>query len=649
MLQDGDFRKFLSLYHEVIAENQERPPVSSSLEAQADGLFPPEIRRLSQSVAIASELGDAPPQAKLVIDGIWRSLDGDGRYASLDNEKAWKQVIRHGMKQVGAPDNGEKIGGETIVGHACLRLRNKGYNVEVSAYGVRLDRNSQHRIFQTIDAHIASLGGFQCLKQICHMFRTANRIHDGMWLFGDRVPGLFQLPMPEVPIGWLFSLSVKHLGRNGSASNPEAEWASVVELATDFAATIECQRYSQFEQMSVHACEFWPILAKSLAWRELFSLPQVPPMVLHTLVQAFDEAGWPKNFLAAKREIVAMMNEILQLEFYALADEPSTFKRTDIKNSCPQLWKLARKKAREANKGYLSPFSMNRRNQDSTVIFELNSDRVLILPKPMMLASACDALFRHIWKILGDAAEKLVGNVIEKCVALNCWGNADTVVESETYYVGKQDFEIDVGARTKDQIVLFEIKAKSLTSNARAGDMFAFLKDYTESYLHMLLQLFRNERHIRNGFTSLAEENEPHLRVTKVAVSPLSFGSASDHALSNALLGSLAYAKMYPVEQTPQKIKIMKELNDAVARLMAEVEAQIPPDATEINLHSIFFDVFWFDLGQLLYAMHRAGAVKDALRPLRHVTFSTRDFWTEVSLLDAQELTKKYWNDVRAH
>lgn len=651
MLQDSDLERFLCLYQEVLSENKGNAPVSSSLKIQSDGLYWPEIRRLSQSIAIASVLGDAPPQAKLVIEKINRSIDRQSRYASLDNGEAWKQVIRYILAQIiesnGASNDSEKIGREMLVGQACLNLRNKGYKLKVVAYGVKLSEESQDQICRQVDAHIQSLGGIQCLRQICHLFRAGNRIHDGMWLFGDRVPSLYQFPRPEIPMGWLLSLSVKYLAKSGAATNPKAEWSSAIELATDFATTLECQRYSQFEQMSIHASEFWLILAKSLAWREVFSLPQAPLIVIETLARAFEEVDWPSKFQSAKYDIARLMNEIRQLAFYAAVDDPIVFRRGDIKKEYPQLWRISRRKVRDVNKGYFSPFSMNRRNQDSTVLFELNKDRVLILPRPMMLASACEASFRYIWKTLGDKAEKLVGNVVEKCVAMSCRGNAEIVVEQEYYYVGKEKFEIDVGTRIEDQIVLFETKAKSLTSKARSGDMFVFIKDYTESYLQMLLQLFRHERHIRSGITSLAKENDSRLRVTKVAVSPLSFGPASDHVLANSLLASIAYTKMRSVDNDRSKDKIMEEFNEAVARLTAEIELQVPSGSTEIDLHKIFFDVFWLDLGQFVYAMQRADDVKNALQPLMHITFSTRDFWTEVYLLDVQELTTKYWNDVR--
>ena len=258
-------------------------------------------------------------------------------------------------------------------------------------------------------------------------------------------------------------------------------------------------------------------------------------------------------------------------------------------------------------------------------------------------------LFRHIWQFLGKDAAKLVGDIVEKCVARACRERAETVVEQDVYMAGKTKFEIDVGTRTNDDVVLFEMKAKALTSKARSGDMFSFIDDFTKSYLHMVVQLFRHERNIQKGFTTFADGDDSNLRVTKVAVSPLSFGPVSDHVLANSLLRSIAFAKLHAVKEDEKTRKIVEGFNKAIEQFMGEIKARLSADTKGINLHKELFDLFWLDLGQLLYVLNRAGSVKSALRPLRHVTFSTHDFWTEVALLDTQGLTRKYWADVLAN
>ena len=67
---------------------------------------------------------------------------------------------------------------------------------------------------------------------------------------------------------------------------------------------------------------------------------------------------------------------------------------------------------------------------------------------------------------------------------------------------------------------------------------------------------------------------------------------------------------------------------------------------TPLRTIPCLLDVFWLDLGQLLYALSRADTVTNALAPLHHVTFSTRDFWTEISIADQGRLLDGKWHSI---
>ena len=124
------------------------------------------------------------------------------------------------------------------------------------------------------------VGGVETLSQICEVLKDQNLIHDGMWLFGDQVPGVFQTKFPTLPYGWLFSLGLKHAGRPSSARNPAIAWKTLATLAIDYAASLYCQRYGQYEDFNLHPSAFHRTLRDSLIWREVFTLPQVPAQVV---------------------------------------------------------------------------------------------------------------------------------------------------------------------------------------------------------------------------------------------------------------------------------------------------------------------------------------------------------------------------------
>ena len=166
----------------------------------------------------------------------------------------------------------------------------------------------------------------------------------------------------------------------------------------------------------------------------------------------------------------------------------------------------------------------------------------------MAAAAACETVFKLIWsKLERERASNIVRKTFEKAISCACQGKAPLVVANRTYKVGKQSFELDAATREDNKIVLIETKAKSLTSKARSGDMFAFFSDYADSFLAMVEQLARHERHFREGLLPLMQtsDNIADTRLLKVAVSPLSYGPLSDKVLAGSALRALATATLH--------------------------------------------------------------------------------------------------------
>ena len=99
-----------------------------------------------------------------------------------------------------------------------------------------------------------------------------------------------------------------------------------------------------------------------------------------------------------------------------------------------------------------------------------------------------------------------------------------------------------------------------------------------------------------------------------------------------------------PVSGDAGAKRVTDKLNKAVREIYDVVPKLAPKkkDGT-INLFAYFLDIFWLDLGQALYVLDRANTVVDAFTPLQFVTFTTRDFWTEVAFADARGLMNNRW------
>ena len=168
-----------------------------------------------------------------------------------------------------------------------------------------------------------------------------------------------------------------------------------------------------------------------------------------------------------------------------------------------------------------------------------------------------------------------------------------------------------------------------------------FAPPLTNSFLALLRQLVRHDRNINRGPNPLNDPDDDlaALRVTKIAVSPLSFGPASDPLLSNALINAIAQAQLVSVDADPDPTAILDRFNTAITACMKDIDKVARRSDGLIDLgHS------WFDLGQLLYCLDRGRSVLDGVSALMHLTFSTRDFWTEVAFVERNGLSKRNWH-----
>ena len=156
----------------------------------------------------------------------------------------------------------------------------------------------------------------------------------------------------------------------------------------------------------------------------------------------------------------------------------------------------------------------------------------------------------------------------------------------------------------------------------------------------------RHDRNIKCGLTPLIwpDDDPTALRIAKIAVSPLSYGPASDHVRTNALMHSMAQARLVAADGAPKHAKIIKAFNTKLERCIKEIDQIAPREDGKIDMVRYLMGVSWFDLGQLLYALHRGRSVIDAVSVLRHITFSTRDFWTEAAIADRRSFSDNKWH-----
>ncbi|MBS0235173.1 MAG: hypothetical protein JSR99_17030 [Proteobacteria bacterium] len=652
MLKPDDLDLYLRAFRAAGGAGGPSPSIDA-LPMQEGRLSREEIIRLSRALSIAEELGDAPPKTALTADIIARKLPPGG-CAGLEMEEPWTRAIAWALSQPECSDdqwaNWRPLARQAQVAQACNRLRQRNYKIQVGAFGPILSDALRREIGNAIDGFIALIGGLEAIGRIYRDLREKQRFYDGLWLFGDKVPGVTQSKTPSLPWGWLFSLALRHVGSRTNPRKPDVAWNSAVALATDLAAAFDCERYNQFDGIELHASDFLSANADSVAWREVFSLPQVPVVVIAALKQAFRETLTAHDEAALGERFSDLFAEVDDLLRQCTNDRPTVFPGRAVAQRFPRLLALAQGKKKAVNVSYRDPLKAVDRDHDRMIFFERDGGEYVVLTCSMVAAAACEVIFRLIWSKLDRArANDVVGEVVERAIDWGCQGKAPKIWRNEPYRGGKKDLEFDVATRDGAETVFFEAKAKSLTAQARSIDIVSLLIDYSDSYLTLLKQLARHEYYFRKGETPLSASGEDTsgLIPLKVAVSPLSYGPMSDKFLANKLFGAMVNAEIRVSDSTPEAEKAKKKFNAAKKEALDWMIENIPLKNGQYNIFAYLLNVFWLDLGQLLYSLDRATTVTRALTPLKHFTFSSRDFWTEVAFAESQGLLQGKWKPAR--
>lgn len=661
MLNDSDLNEFTRLVRHVEEETgtppEGNPNVVLCAEELSDHLLHPnELSRLHRSLRIATIADGSSDLPANVLDLILRSLETqDRRCLPLSHAEEWLRAIRWAIARASPSiaESPKRRGRDRQhhVGTACRRLRDRDYRVDIGVFGPRLDDETRLSIARRVNSLIAQVGGTAAIEEICGLISATGNVHDGLWLLGHRPGAANHAAVPAIPVGWLLALALRHIHTPRSTSDPMGCCEQATELAVDFAASMDCQRYNQFDGFNLGATDFLQSLEESLVWRELFTLPQVPPVALTTIRHAFSQIVWSEGTDDLQCDVDDLFAELGQLLATLTVDRPTMMPKSRARSDYPLLWRHARTPRGTVNTEYLDPFGDHPCNHDRCVFFEVDDERLLVLPPALTAAAACVAIFTSVRKKAEDAvASEIVGAAMEKAVAIACRAHTQCVDERLAYKEGKTPLEIDVAVREGPELILFETKSKSLTSKARTGDTMAFLLDYTTSFLALVRQLVRHERNIKAGLTLLTrrENAMETMRITKVAVSPLCYGPSSDHVLAGSLFRSIIQARLRSTTGDPNHTEILAAFNKKLDQITRDIEQIAPDEDGEIDLFGYLIDLFWLDLGQLLYALHRGRSVFQGLSVLKNLTFGTQDYWTEAAFADRQGLAERHWHPIHA-
>lgn len=238
--------------------------------------------------------------------------------------------------------------------------------------------------------------------------------------------------------------------------------------------------------------------------------------------------------------------------------------------------------------------------------------------------------------LAGDLAEELVKSLF-KASGVNYFFNKKYKISkyiANELGITSEQRECDFIVETQDTIIFIEVKRKTLTSEARAGDTLKSMVDISQSLFHALAQtgcheyiLRRNGKIVFDDGTVLTHDGR---EVERVALSLFGFFGIQDGAFVQQILNSLINAEI----DSGNKIEDEK-VNKYLTELRKQYLTDIFNDIYCQN-HVSFFNCRFFSVPQLIEILQNSKNNQEFLKELnrtRHMSTGCKDWFKDYQYL----------------
>ena len=168
MLKDSDLQAFVNIVCRAEVEPTVSPEICPDTVLRAakptgDLLHRNEYDRLRRSLKIAAAVGDVPDSAHRLLHAIVEDLAAKGFcYLPLTHSREWLDATGWDLSNLQSLPSDYLPHAvqdrQFVVGTACKALRDRGYRVDITAHGPRIDADTRTQIAQQVHSLFAQTG-----------------------------------------------------------------------------------------------------------------------------------------------------------------------------------------------------------------------------------------------------------------------------------------------------------------------------------------------------------------------------------------------------------------------------------------------------------------------------------------------------------
>lgn len=569
-------------------------------------------------------------------------------FVSLSDSQTWITAIRAAFALDAILDHRpDRVNQrDTIVTDAALRWLSRGYRIRLDGQQFTFEDGEEARAARDVDEMARQIGGQRLTFSVLTLLRDHGHFVDGLFstpinaatVRENRVTG-------SVPYGYVLQVAARHM-RSTPAFCPQELLASFIEYATDLVSILDVEAFSAWARIFTDRLHLPRYVQTTTLGDFCFRLRQIRPLdALHMLEHLFKwvppesmhaHHGWSifEAILVAK--VCLQPGRQFPVNILFKVEDISHGTKLPVQRVQRILESFVHR-TDQLNAEFLRPTSAEKSNSHMKPLIWQPGNKVLLTAPSFGSIGFIEAMLGAIREIDKQADNK-TGLAMESMLAESFRRQGiEPTATSLKYWVGKKRYDCDLLVETPDTIILFEVKKKSLTGPAMAGNPLDALIDICLAMVKAQTQLLRHEMQLtvegEITFENGLKMKNGGRRVEKIAVTLLDWGGIQDREVSDTLLKNLNGMSISADSATDWQKEKLLECNE-VLQLMTEQANQLSQLKGERHP---FFDCIFLGVPQILFMLAGTKTAEDfvaRLRTFQHTSVATLDMYRSQRYMD---------------
>lgn len=466
-----------------------------------------------------------------------------------------------------------------LIAKSIIYLKGKGYRSSVIQGKVVFAPEFEVKILNRLQRDFKKLGALG-LEIVIHEMSLRHYNNEMRRFLLRPEPSVSQQLSLDRPWGYLFNLALANLHRPKSIKNKFETYNESVELARHYFATKRLQSFTKFEDMYHTPQTILTAITRQIEYDQQFSIDQIAPNHMKKIMFGFFTSPRLSDInvdISLYLDIFEWASSRAMHDRPLIFDPVTVFKELKHKHLQSSI-KIALEKlsfsTAQINKGYLWPNNIALRNYYERPFVSM--EQRYAYPNPNLCSYGFYSTLLELCKKSGLNG-KLIGDVTEELFASALRDAGIKFSENKRYKISKDareelqinstERECDFIVETNSTVIFIELKRKTLTSDARAGNPLHSMIDIAQSLLHAQAQAGCHEYMLRrNGEIQYLDGTKIELkdrRVERVAVSMFGYFGIQDGFFVSQILNNLINGQIESGNpEADEKINVhLREIN----------------------------------------------------------------------------------------